>query len=202
MIYAIKRSIVWISRFTHSRGFGVQSPTAYRFLRYVINEHYPYYAYYDLGKTIPNLDSRRRKLCKLYFRISNYCQAEKCLIYGADSDAYAEYIKAGCHKSEVIIGGGKYPINTNDRNNPSYIDTSLNLLSTRSDYKAIYEDIANHASEKTILIIQHIKRNPLTRHFWRNVENDTRTGITFDLYYCGIVMFDKKIVKQKYKVNF
>lgn len=31
--------------------------------------------------------------------------------------------------------------------------------------------------------------------------NDSRTGVTFDLYYCGILFFDKRI-KQNYIVNF
>jgi hypothetical protein len=34
------------------------------------------------------------------------------------------------------------------------------------------------------------------------VERDVRTGVTFDLYYCGIVFFDKKRHKMNYKVNF
>ena len=41
---------VWLSRINHCRGFGVQSPSAYAFIRYVVNEHYPYYAYEDLRK--------------------------------------------------------------------------------------------------------------------------------------------------------
>ena len=35
----------WLCRCKYCRGFGVQSPSAYSFIRYVINEHYPYYAY-------------------------------------------------------------------------------------------------------------------------------------------------------------
>ena len=46
----IKRYIIWLRRMSYSRGFGVQSPSAYRFIRYVISEHYPYYAYADLRK--------------------------------------------------------------------------------------------------------------------------------------------------------
>ena len=38
----------WLRRCGCNRGFGVQSPSAYAFIRYVINEHYPYYAYQEL----------------------------------------------------------------------------------------------------------------------------------------------------------
>jgi hypothetical protein len=190
MKYFIKRAIVWLTRFTHSRGFGVQSPTAYRFLRYVVNEHYPYYAYDDMLKSVPELDNRRRKLCRLYFRIANFRQAGKWLIYGEDSDAYAKYIKAGSNKSVFVscVEDGE--------------TVEAALISTRANYKSVYEEIVAHSDEKTILVIQHIKRNPLTRMFWNNIVSDQRTGITFDLYYCGIVMFDKKVHKQNYKVNF
>ena len=40
------------------------------------------------------------------------------------------------------------------------------------------------------------------RDVWREIVADERTGITFDLYYCGIVLFDKKRHKQNYKINF
>ena len=43
MNYKVQRYLHWLRRIKYCRGFGVQSPSAYRFIRYVINEHYPYY---------------------------------------------------------------------------------------------------------------------------------------------------------------
>ena len=40
-----RRILTWIRRIRHCRGFGIQSPTDYRFVRNVINENYPYHAY-------------------------------------------------------------------------------------------------------------------------------------------------------------
>jgi hypothetical protein len=51
----------------------------------------------------------------------------------------------------------------------------------------------------TVLIVDGICKD---RHFWRSLVADERTGITFDLYYCGIVLFDKKRHKQNYIINF
>ncbi|MDE6108835.1 MAG: hypothetical protein K2F72_00935 [Muribaculaceae bacterium] len=39
----------WWRRLRHSRGFGVHSPSAYRFIREVLCEHLPYYGY-DLAR--------------------------------------------------------------------------------------------------------------------------------------------------------
>ena len=38
MLYSIRRIATRILRIPRSRGFGVQSPSAYRFIRYVLNE--------------------------------------------------------------------------------------------------------------------------------------------------------------------
>ena len=44
----IRRWLVWLSRIHRVWGFGIQSPTDYAFVRYVVNEHWPYYAYEEL----------------------------------------------------------------------------------------------------------------------------------------------------------
>ena len=64
----LHQAYVWLRRISHCRGFGIQSPTDYRFVRYVVNEHWPYYAYESLGQ---NDDWLRRKLGLLYFRLAN-----------------------------------------------------------------------------------------------------------------------------------
>jgi len=57
-------------------------------VRYVINEHWPYYHYDDLGKSSDWLE---RKLGRLYFRLSNWRQPKV-----VESDGYHEYFQAGC----------------------------------------------------------------------------------------------------------
>lgn len=37
---------------------------------------------------------------------------------------------------------------------------------------------------------------------WKKIQQDDRTGITFDLYDLGIVFFDRTKIKQHYLVNF
>ena len=56
------RGMIWLSRIGCCRGFGIQSPWAYSLVRYVINEHYPYYAYECLAKDFPEADAVRRKM--------------------------------------------------------------------------------------------------------------------------------------------
>ena len=74
MLYFLKSSWIWLKRCTHCRGFGVQSPSAYRFIRYVINEHYPYYAYEELKEHMNMLSKHQHKLGRLFFRLANFWQ--------------------------------------------------------------------------------------------------------------------------------
>ena len=62
---------VWLKRIGHCRGFGIQSPTDYWLVRYVINEHWPYYQYETLGT---DDDWLTQKIGRLYFRIANWLQ--------------------------------------------------------------------------------------------------------------------------------
>ena len=64
----------WLRRCGYCRGFGVQSPSAYSFIRYVINEHYPYYAYQELQEQFPQLNRREHKVGRLLLRLSNHWQ--------------------------------------------------------------------------------------------------------------------------------
>jgi hypothetical protein len=59
--------------------------------------------------------------------------------------------------------------------------------------------IYNKVSPRSVLVVTGISK---VRRLWRQIVDDERTGITFDLYYCGIVMFDKKRHKRNYIVNF
>lgn len=166
--------LVSLKRITHCRGFGIQSPTDYWLVRYVINEHWPYYQYETLGQ---DDDWLTRKLGRLYFRIANWRQAAVI-----ESDAYRDYLKAGCNRA-------------------SFGDESseLIILTMQGDYHSRMNYIYNKVCDGSVLVIDGIRHD---RAFWRQVMGDERTAITFDLYYCGIVLFDKKRHQQHYVINF
>ena len=61
-------------RIPRSRGFGVQSPTDYHFLRHVIRQKLPYYAYAQLADKTKMLTKREVEILHFYFRLANYVQ--------------------------------------------------------------------------------------------------------------------------------
>lgn len=189
--------LVWLRRSRHSRGFGVQSPWAYRFIRYVVNEHYPYYAYDDLSWLYEGYPKQIQKLCRLYFRIANFWQAEQALDYSAASETdvnrlYGTFMKRGCNKLEVV------PI----RHAADFSSVRLMRLSVEGDYRQVFEKAVSLANASTMIIVEQIKRDKGSRTFWKSIVDDPRCITTFDLYYCGIIFFDKKRYKENYVVNF
>ena len=173
MMQRLRYAFVWLKRIGHCRGFGIQSPTDYWMVRYVINEHWPYYQYATLGETDEWLT---RKLGLLYFRLANWLQP-----HTIESDGFQQYLQAGCRKA-------------------AFGDSSeLIRLTLDGDYRTRLASIYNKVGQHSVLIVESIRKN---RAFWREIIADDRTGVTFDLYYCGIVMFDKKRYKQNYIINF
>lgn len=189
--------LVWLRRSRHSRGFGVQSPWAYRFIRYVVNEHYPYYAYDDLSRLYEGYPKQIQKLCRLYFRIANFWQTEQALDYSAASETdiirlYGTFMKRGCNKLEVV------PV----RHAADFSSVRLMRLSVEGDYRQVFEKAVSLANASTMIIVEQIKRDKESRTFWKSIVDDPRCISTFDLYYCGIIFFDKKRYKENYVVNF
>ena len=91
MMQRLRHAFVWLKRIGHCRGFGIQSPTDYWMVRYVINEHWPYYQYESLGR---DDDWLTRKIGRLCFRLANWLQPSV-----VESDLYRDYIQAGCKKT-------------------------------------------------------------------------------------------------------
>jgi hypothetical protein len=168
-----KRWVVWLSRIHRCRGFGIQSPTDYAFVRYVVNEHWPYYAY----EVLTGDDWLTRKLGRLYLRLINWRQPQKM-----PADDYQKYWQAGCRN--VRFASAVEPVEL--------------ARMTIEDELGI-EQAIQHTNEQSVLVVEGIFRN---WRRWHQLERDERVGTTFDLYYCGILFFDMKRYKHHYTINF
>ena len=196
-MHPLKRALIWLSRIRYCRGFGVQSPTDYRFVRYVVNEHYPYYQYEELEQKKPGLDTLTRKLCRLYFRLSNYCQSDVFVDVLPDTDAYGTYVTAACHKTKV------YAVNNTEarlvfkQSSPYLVRASYTPGTER-----LLSQLMAHATEGSVVVVQGIKESREARRCWESLCEDSRVGAAYDLYYCGIIIIDNRRYKKKYIINF
>ena len=202
MIYFVKRFFVWLRRARYSRGFGVQSPWAYRFIRYVVNEHYPYYKYEQLAEQVYAIDKITRKLCRFYFRLANYQQAHTFIDCFPTSSCYKIYVSAGCRKT--IYRQVTESISEEElvRLFSSIGENSIVRVSLVSNYSTVIDKALDHLPPSCVLIIENIKRDNEVQKYWSGLISDLRTGVSFDLYYCGVLFLRTDMEKQSYIVNF
>lgn len=165
--------LVWLSRVHRCRGFGIQSPSDYSFVRYVINEHWPYYAYEQLNGD----DWLTRKLGRLYFRLANWRQPSLML-----RDEYLPYWQAGC-RSTVFS---------------THLD-QVELGRVAIDDREGWTEMVSKCDQHSVMVVDRIWQDWVR---WHEIEADPRTVVTYNLYYCGIVFFDKNRYKHNYKINF
>ena len=190
--YRVKWIWNWIHRMGYSRGFGVQSPSAYSFIRYVLTEHYPYYAYDELKMRFKSFDHATKKKGRLYFRLANYAQASHWFDYHSAEQPYAAYVHEGCRKTVFQAIDGKTIPNA----------FRIARLSMTEDYQAVYEALCKVATDDSILILEGINDDKDTKAFWKRVQESQKATRTYDLFLCGIIVFDTSKHKHHYMVNF
>lgn len=169
------------------RGFGVQSPTDYAFVRHVVNEHLPYYAYGDLRAKHPALPWLTRKLGELYLRLANHRQPSVVIDIAPTHPAYADYFKAGCRRATIV----------------ATLEGTERVELLRADIAQIdLEAVLAKADDRTLVAVEGIHRDRAARKAWKAAKASEGVRVTFDLYYLGLLTFDSKRAKQDYTINF
>lgn len=190
---SIKRYLIWLRRMSHSRGFGVQSPSAYRFIRYVISEHYPYYAYGDLRRDYPALDWLTRKRMELYFRLANFCRTEQMVDYASDSGLLADYVQHGCRRTRVLnVYNGVLDA----------LHMRLVRICPLDGCEDFLEIALADSVQASVFVVEDICTNPVASRMWQRLVESEKVSVSYDLYYCGIAFFDTDRHKTNYIVNF
>ena len=170
----VKYWLVWLSRIHRCWGFGIQSPTDYAFVRYVVNEHWPYYAY----SRFEEKDWLSLKLGQLYFRLANWRQPSWML-----HDAYQNFWSSGCQTIHFT----------------DTINNKVELARVDIEDENLLRQLMKHSDSHSVLVVEGIYRQWKR---WKALLQDTHVGTTFDLYYCGIIFFDIYRYKHHYKINF
>ena len=192
VLYHLKRWSVWLRRAKYSRGFGVQSPSAYQFIRYVLTEHYPYYAYATLRHRHRNEGHAVQKRGRLFFRLANYLQAKQWFHAGDKADVYADYVNEGCSKTQFL------PLD--DAQLPTTF--SVASLPLTQHHLAVCQALIKRSQAQSMLILLdiHARREALAA--WKKLIQQPQVVRSYDLYDCGIVLFDASKPKHHYMINF
>lgn len=221
----LRRTGRWCCRFRHRCGYGVHSPSDFFLITFVFYEKTPYYAFQSLHylrEDLEYLPHYREKTDRLLFRIVNYWQPASMLEIGTGSGLQTRYmaeakrvpfitLDKGEIKPNVVkfLSGCKEVVCQNGDilqlldvilSNASFLE--LIHIGHTSYYKEIFERLLPHVTERTCLIIGSPYATREKKIWWKQIINDPRTGVTFDLYDIGLVFFDKKRVKEHRIVNF
>lgn len=195
------RGMIWLSRIGCCRGFGIQSPWAYSLVRYVINEHYPYYAYECLAKDFHEADAVRRKMGEFFLRLANHAQPEMVVAVGFDDEDMKRdeaYFRAGCNTLRWM--GVR----------PSDVDSALKTLENASGAHILHVNATAIDAECLAEAVKRLRtgdfvvvdRLNYNKAIWHDVVGRLQDIVSFDMYYCGLVYVDPKRYKQNYKINF
>lgn len=205
LLYYLKRPFIRLSRFRYRCGYGVHSPFAFSLITDVIYEKMPYYAY-DLLKveqkkriTTQRWEKGIPRINRLLFRLVNKVQPATIIEVGQPSAAslYLQSAKPSAgylfasDLSELFLDAGT-PVDflyLNDYRNPALLEEVFNICSRRT-------------TPNSLFVVHGICHSKAMKNLWKQLQNDERVGITFDLYDVGLLFFDTTKIKQHYIVNF
>lgn len=190
---ALKRFITRLRRIGSGRGFGIQSPTDYRFVCGVVNERWKYYAYDDLRKELPGLSSHDRHKAELAFRVANYIQPSATVNAGLPR-WWTIYAARGCRKSTLYSNG-----HLGETVNGKTLTMMRCGEVSDSDLGTIMKSLEHSGS---CLMADGIDSSEAAREQWRKIADDRSSTIVYDLYDLGIVISDGKRSKAEYKINY
>ena len=174
----------------------MQSPSAYSFIRYVINEHYPYYAYKEFKCRYKGYSKLFCKIGRLLFRLSNYWQPE---VFLANTELFDGFVNAGCVKTTCLPLSAAIVDEDSAKEYGALSGHHIIFVDVRT-FKGDVNKLLGVCTVDTMLIMAGLF--PKHKNVWHEIKESKFTGVTYNLYYCGIVFFDKSKYKQHYEVNF
>lgn len=203
----LKRPLIWLCRFRHRCGYGVHSPFAFNLITQVIYEKATYYKYKDLLKEQKRLAPEKdkywgresKRVKRLLFRLVNYAQPHTIVDAGTIA-ASSLYLKAAKEGVDYVAASDLSELFLET-------DTPVDFLYLHdyrhSDFvEKVFDVCASRTTDKSVFVIAGIGYSKSMKMLWKRLQQDERTGISFDLYDLGILFFDKTKIKQAYVVNF
>ena len=194
----------WCKRFRNRCGYGVHSPSDFFLITSVVYESLPYYAYRELESSTPLECSSfyRRKVNRLLFRLVNYFQPAFLVNVVGEDDLALRYMKTASTSMKTVDVHGQDMKKTLQA--VENIKSNVDMLHVGDTpfYSEVVEKMIPHMNTDACMIVGGIHASEEKKNWWKQLKNDERVRITFDLYDIGIILFDPKRYKQDYIVNF
>lgn len=218
-----RRLLVHLARLRYSRGFGIQSPTAYAFFRDVVFEKLPYYAYEPLSRlSDPRLGEGE---CRLLFRIVNYASPAVAIDVFPSSMTPVSYMAAVSSRIKAVAltaghlpagsmtdvaAGGELGFCIDDGNVAERLSAlcagervvaHINRIDDTGLMAEAVTAIVRHFGPGSIVLVEGINSRKV-KDIWRNACRVVEGGVAFDLYDMGILISEPGMESHYYKLNY
>ena len=176
------------------RGFGVQSPTDYAYLRYVLCESWPYYAYAPLRRNHRKASCRQHRLGRLLFRVANDLQPRQVFLSTGSADALLfDYLRAGCHATRPAV---------------SPADAQLWVVDAVQWHDGRASDSALQCFETGVIpyyvkvvALLHIHSDKSSESLWHRLLDAPHTMSSYDFFNYGVIITGHREQPHHYLVS-
>ena len=180
------RQLIRIWRWKHSNGFGVQSPTDYRFVCDII-----------YGMSFEHSDKGANRVEALYSRLVQYWKPKTVSVVGANSEQFLPIVRHACDAH--VSTGYRLADAASPLRRLILVDADCLIDDSHLSRATFLPAVTD---ENLMVVVLGIHQNRPSCNKWKTILKDERVRISFDLYDVGILLFDPKRVKQDYIINF
>lgn len=201
----LRRLLVWLLRIGHCRGFGVQSPWAYGFVTDVINRRLPFNEYKSLYDAFPQANYIERKNGEFFLRLANFSQLRtvfSCYSDASTDDLLAAYVSAGCRNATYVRCNSFFKLKTELEAHLAEPPVLVIVNTISASWEKSIESMQGLLKDGDFLVALDIHSTGEAKKRWTSILNNVANGLTFDLYYVGVVYFDSKRYSEHFKINF
>jgi len=192
-----------LRRFRKRCGYGVHSPFAFDLITNVIYEKDIYNGYLAIEEQISEArikqSRRERKINRLLFRLANRFHPQT-IVESKKEKITSLYLCGARRNADFFLLRENDEVQMLKEKNVDFVVMYREQNVDRMN--SLFESLAGRTTSDSVFIICGIGHSRKMKKFWQKVKTDSRVGITFDLYDIGILLFDKKKIKQDYIVNF
>lgn len=178
-----------------SKGYGIHSPFAFDLITNLLYSPYGYYAYTDIARELSNKLVSPTEYNRLSFRLVNHFKVKKILEINPENEVNRLFIKAA--SSNICYSSVDEKALHNVMN--SVYDAIFINIKPESYSHLSVERLLKFSNKNTFWVLNHIeiKRG---KHFWRDIVDDSRVSITFDMKEKGIAFLDLSYHKSHYLI--
>lgn len=193
--YCLRRQLACLCRWSRALGFGIQPPWAYHFVTQVVNDRTDYKSYRVLQEAMPADSSASLRLARLLFRFARAETLTHWWIRTPHAALYSRYIQAGYPPSKLLAG------ELGDGETASLVP-DVYLVHLEEDWKFCFLRFIVQPRNGTFFIVEGISLNRHCQHIWKEMVARCRQFITFDLFDCGIILYDPTKTIGHYRLIF